>query len=123
MKNSSPARTHSVMELGPAAAAVANHLRLTTATMLKSTMSRSPSVHGSVGWAAAVSGAAVDGEALMQVSPSGRAHGDRAPHGEVAIPRRSAARRYRAWNGSGATTRCRRARLRPRRLDTRRTGP
>src|SRR5215213_9277130 len=110
MKNSSPARTQRVMELGPAAAAVANHRRLTTATMLKSTMSRSPSVHGSVGCATGVSGAAAEGAALLLLRPSGRVHGYRAPHGAVAPPLRSDARRFRAWNGRGATIRCRRAR-------------
>jgi hypothetical protein len=58
MKKNSAARIQRETELGPAAAAVATHRRLSTATMLNSTRSRRPMVRGSAGtW---VSGAAVD---------------------------------------------------------------
>src|SRR5574338_1276221 len=57
MKKRRAASTHSVSELGPAAAAVANQRRLNTATMLNSTMSRSPRARGSAGRAGSAAGA------------------------------------------------------------------
>src|SRR4029453_11639684 len=78
MKNSSAASTHRVIELGPAAAAVANHRRLTTATMLNSTMSRRPRARGSVGCAGSAgaggAGAALMGGSALQVEAMGIEH-------------------------------------------------
>src|SRR6476661_3736769 len=70
-KKNSPARTQSVMELGPAAAAVANQRRLTTATTLNSTMSRRSSARGSVGWSIAGAAVAVMSDSALEVEAIG----------------------------------------------------
>src|SRR6476469_4297399 len=73
-KKKRAARTHSVIELGPAAAAVANQRRLTTATTLNRTMSRKSSTRGSVGWSVAGAAVAVIGRSAFEVEAVGIQH-------------------------------------------------